>query len=79
MTPVNSAPLSRPKMMNLVRIFRLQLVDQNVDPDVDAGAHAVGRAELGHPDEHVDAQFLRPAQLMVSSQSCSAGQGIPDA
>src|SRR5450759_4539317 len=43
--------------------LRLQLVDQDVNPDVDAGAHAVGGAELGHPDEHVDAQFLGPAQV----------------
>ena len=30
---------------------------------MDAGAHAIGRAELGHPHEHVDAQFLRPGQV----------------
>src|SRR5262249_32466691 len=33
--------------------------------DVNAGAHAVGGAELGHPHEHVDAQLLRPRQIDV--------------
>jgi hypothetical protein len=40
-----------------------QGVDQHVDADVDAGPDAVGGAELGHPDEHDDAQFLRPGQV----------------
>ena len=40
-----------------------QVVDQDVHADVDAGAHPVGRAELGHPHEHVDAQLLGPAQV----------------
>ena len=31
---------------------------------MDAGAHAVGGAELGHPDEHVDAHFLRPGHVL---------------
>jgi hypothetical protein len=30
---------------------------------MDAGAHAVGSTELRHPDEHVDAQFLRPGKV----------------
>ncbi len=42
---------------------RGQGVDQHVDADMDAGAHAVGCAELGHPDEHVDAKLLRPRQV----------------
>ena len=40
----------------------VELVDQHVDADMDAGAHAVGGAELRHPHEHVDAQFLRPGR-----------------
>ena len=40
-----------------------QPVDQHVDADVDAGAHAVGGAELRHPHEHVDAQLLRPREV----------------
>jgi hypothetical protein len=43
----------------LARMFG-QAVDEQVDADMDAGAHAIGRAELRHPDEHVDAEFLRP-------------------
>src|SRR5205807_3276196 len=38
-------------------------VDKQVDADMDAGAHAIGGAELGHPDEHVDAEFLRPRDI----------------
>ena len=30
---------------------------------MDAGAHAIRRAELGHPDEHINAQFLRPGHI----------------
>ena len=42
---------------------RFELVHHHVDADMDAGAHAIGRTELGHPHEHVDAQFLRPGQV----------------
>ena len=42
---------------------RPQHVDEHVDADMDAGAHAIGGAELGHPDEHVDAQLLRPGNV----------------
>src|SRR5215471_5438687 len=30
---------------------------------MDAGAHAISGAELRHPDEHVDAEFLRPGEV----------------
>ena len=30
---------------------------------MNAGAHAIGRAEFCHPDKHVDAQFLGPGQV----------------
>jgi hypothetical protein len=53
-TKVNSAPH-----------IRVQHVDHNVDADMDTGAHAIGGAELRHPHEHVDAQFLRPSQVDV--------------
>ena len=46
----------------LARVLR-QAVDEQVDADMDAGAHAIGGAELRHPDEHVDAEFLRPGQV----------------
>ena len=38
-------------------------VDQDIHADMDAGADAVGSAELGHPDEHVDAELLGPAHV----------------
>jgi hypothetical protein len=40
-----------------------ELVDQHVDADMDPGPHAIGGAELRHPDEHVDAQLLRPGDV----------------
>ncbi len=43
--------------------FRRKAVDQHVHAHMDAGAHAIRRAELGHPHEHIDAEFLRPAQV----------------
>ncbi len=39
---------------------RTDAIDEHVHADVDAGSHAVGGAEFRHPDEHVDAQLLRP-------------------
>ena len=62
-TAVKNAPQSRPNSTTALRQGGLELVDQHVDADMDAGAHAIGRAELGHPHEHVDAQFLRPGQV----------------
>jgi hypothetical protein len=41
----------------------VELVDQNVHADMDASPHAVSRAEFRHPDEHVDAEFLRPGEI----------------
>ena len=38
-------------------------VDEDVDADVDARPHAISGAELRHPDEHVNAEFLRPGQI----------------
>src|SRR5215208_2174399 len=35
---------------------------------MDAGAHPVGGAELRHPDEHVDAQLLRPGEVDLVHQ-----------
>src|SRR5438105_10855606 len=40
-----------------------QPIDQHVDADVNAGPDAVRGAELGHPDEHVDAKLLRPGEI----------------
>ena len=40
---------------------------------VDAGADAVRRAELRHPDEHVDAKLLRPRQ--VDPEECILHDG----
>jgi len=51
----------------LARMFG-QAIDQQIDADMDAGAHAVGRAELRHPDEHVDAEFLRPGQIQLGQE-----------
>ena len=62
-TKVNSAPQNRPNSTTFLRGVGLQLVDQHVDADMDAGAHAIGGAELRHPHEHVDAELLRPGQV----------------
>ncbi len=64
-TNVNNAPQNRPNRIDLVARFRLQHVDHDVDADMDAGPHAIGGAELRHPHEHVDAQFLSPGQVDV--------------
>ena len=68
-TKVNSAPQNRPNRMTFLRGLGLSMIDQDVDADMDAGAHAIGRAELRHPHEHVDAQFLRPGQVDVIEKS----------
>src|SRR5258708_2033066 len=52
---------------------RFELVDQNIDADMDAGAHAIGRTELRHPHEHVDAQLLRPRQIDGKQQRIKQG------
>ena len=65
--PVNSAPQSSPNSTTCLRVLGRQLVDQHVDADMDAGAHAVGGAELRHPHEHVDAELLRPGQVDLDS------------
>ncbi len=49
--------------MTPLRQRAIELIDQDVDADMDAGAHAIGRAEFRHPDEHVDAQLLRPGDV----------------
>jgi len=51
----------RPILMSCT-IFR-QTIDQNIYPHVNAGAYAIGGPELGHPDKHVDAQFLSPGHV----------------
>ncbi len=53
-----------------------QQVDQHVDADMDAGAHAIGGAEFGHPDEHVDAEFLRPGQIARHEPRIDRAQDI---
>src|SRR5258705_7440957 len=52
---------------------RLELVDHDIDADMDAGSHAIGRAELRYPHEHVDAQFLRPGQIDGKQQRVKQG------
>ena len=61
--PVNGRPGEQAEDDELATHAVVEPVDQHVDADVDAGAHAVGGAELGHPDEHDDAQFLGPAEV----------------
>ena len=48
---------------DLLARTRRHPVDQKVHADMDAGANAVGGAEFCHPDEHVDAEFLRPGDV----------------
>ena len=51
---------------------RAQGIDEYVDADVDAGSHAVGGADFRHPDEHVDAQFLRPRHVEPEQEVLNA-------
>ena len=60
MTPVNSAPHSSANTITGLRADGRKPVDEHVDADVDAGAHAERGAELRHPDEHVGGKLLRP-------------------
>ena len=62
-TPVNSAPPAGRKDDRLAPATGHEPPDQHIDADMDAGPHAISGAELGHPDEHVDAKLLRPAQI----------------
>jgi hypothetical protein len=54
-----------------------EAVDQHVDTHVDAGSHAICRTELGHPDEHDDAEFLRPAKVETEQPVLQAGDFNP--
>mmetsp|Transcript_11757 Transcript_11757/g.27433 ORF Transcript_11757/g.27433 Transcript_11757/m.27433 type:complete len:209 (+) Transcript_11757:516-1142(+) len=49
-------------------------VDHHIDPDVDAGPHAIGRTELAHPDEQDDAELLRPAHVDLQRDVLDIGQ-----
>jgi hypothetical protein len=60
---VNRAPPNRPNRIHPFPPPIVEAVDQDVDADMDAGAHAIGGAELRHPDEHVDAEFLGPGEV----------------
>ena len=61
--PVKKRTGEQPEQHHLAPDALAELIDQHIDADVNAGAHAVGGAELGHPDEQVDAQLLCPAQI----------------
>src|SRR5215471_12959618 len=58
--------------------MRRQQIDQDVDADMDAGAHAIGGAEFRHPDEHVDAEFLRPRQIACGKPGIDRSKYIWD-
>jgi hypothetical protein len=75
--PVNSAPAASPKTTNLFLREWLQLIDQHIDTDMDAGAHAVGSTEFGHPHEKNDAQFLRPAEVERQQPVLHARDAVP--
>ena len=73
--PVNSAPAKSPKITNLLRLAVGHAVDQHIHAHVDASAHAIGRAKLGHPHEHDDAQLLRPAHVDAEQPVLHTGYG----
>ncbi len=76
--PVKRAPPAMASRTHFLRQDVGQAVGQHVHADMDAGAHTIGGAELGHPDEHVDAQLLGPAHVEAESQSCRPGMRQPD-
>src|SRR5262249_56186038 len=43
-------------------------------PDRDPSSHAVSGAELGHPDEHEDAEFLRPGNIELGKKGVDLTQ-----
>ncbi len=61
--PVNSRAGQQTEDDELCTHLFVEPIDQHIDPDVDAGAHAIGRTELGHPHEHDDGEFLRPGEI----------------
>jgi hypothetical protein len=62
MTPVKMMPSVMPLMISRRRFAPFELVHHIVHAHVDAGTHAVGGAELGHPDEQVDGEFRGPGE-----------------
>ncbi len=63
MTPVNSAPHNSANTITGLRRRGRELLDEDVDADMDAGAHAERGAEFRHPHEHVGGELLRPGQI----------------
>src|SRR5262249_24199702 len=55
-------------------LLRRQQIDNHVDADMDAGSHAVSGAELRHPDEHEDAEFLRPGNIELGKKGVDLTQ-----
>ncbi len=62
----------------------LEIVDEHIDADMDAGPHAIGGAKLGHPDEHIDGEFLGPPHVdgkegvvkAIPFPSCRQSEGV---
>jgi hypothetical protein len=63
MMPVNNRPGQQAQNHKLGAAAIGQAVDQHIHPHVNAGAHTVGGAKLGHPHKHDDAQLLRPTHV----------------
>jgi hypothetical protein len=76
--PVNKAHREQTENHELGTRAAGHAVDQHVHADVDTGAYAVGCTKLRHPDEHDDAQFLRPAEVQRQQPVLQAGNRHPD-
>ncbi len=46
---------------------------QHINPHMDAGTYTVGCAKFGHPDKHIDTEFLGPAQIEAQQPVLQAG------
>ena len=62
-TPVNIAPQGERLYDHRSARGGSEAIDEDVDADVNAGAHTKRGAELGHPYEHDCGELVRPGEI----------------